>query len=103
MRRCVHFGAPDFCGGCSWQHLTYREQLQRKTDLVRSLLKAALPGVALHVEDILPGTSVDNPWEYRHKVHFVFANAGQRGPLVMGHYVRGSRDVFAARECPVHD
>jgi 23S rRNA (uracil1939-C5)-methyltransferase len=101
--RCVHFGPPDFCGGCSWQHLTYHEQLQRKTDLVRSLVKAAIPGVALHVDDILPGTSVDNPWEYRHKVHFVFANAGRRGPLVMGHYVRGSREVFAARECPVHD
>jgi 23S rRNA (uracil1939-C5)-methyltransferase len=32
----------------------------------------------------------------------VFANATPRGPLVMGHYVRGSRAVFAARECPVH-
>jgi 23S rRNA (uracil1939-C5)-methyltransferase len=101
-RTCPHFGSPDFCGGCSWQHLTYLEQLRRKTDLLRSLVDAAMPGLGLKVENTLPGTSVDDPWEYRHKVHFVFANATRRGPLVMGHYVRGSRNVFAARECPVH-
>jgi 23S rRNA (uracil1939-C5)-methyltransferase len=102
LSKCIHFGAPDHCGGCSWQHLTYREQLQRKTDLVRSLVEAALPRIAVDVSDTLPGTSIDDPWEYRHKVHFVFANATRRGPLLMGHYVRGSRTVFAARECPVH-
>jgi 23S rRNA (uracil1939-C5)-methyltransferase len=101
--KCIHFGPPDSCGGCSWQHLTYREQLGRKTELVRSLVESAIPGLAQHVSDTLPGTSVDDPWQYRHKVHFVFANASRRGPLVMGHYVRGSRAVFAARECPVHD
>jgi 23S rRNA (uracil1939-C5)-methyltransferase len=100
--RCVHFGPPDSCGGCSWQHLTYPEQLQRKTNFVRSLVEAAVPGLGVKVDETLPGTSADNPWEYRHKVHFVFANATRRGPLVMGHYVRGSRTVFAARECPVH-
>jgi 23S rRNA (uracil1939-C5)-methyltransferase len=62
-----------------------------------------MPGVDVHVAETLPGTAVDDPWGYRHKVHFVFANAGARGPLLMGHYVRGSRTVFAARECPVHD
>ena len=70
---------------------------------MRSLVDAAVPGLDRAVAATLPGTSVDNPWEYRHKVHFVFANATRRGPLVMGHYVRGSRRVFAARECPVHD
>ena len=62
-----------------------------------------MPGIAVDVGDTLPGTSLDDPWAYRQKVHFVFANASRRGPLVMGHYVRGSRAVFAARECPVHD
>lgn len=69
---------------------------------MRSLVEAAIPPVPFEVADTLPGASVDDPWEYRHKVHFVFANATRRGPLVMGHYVRGTRTVFAARECPVH-
>jgi 23S rRNA (uracil-5-)-methyltransferase RumA len=41
------------------------------------------------------------PWGYRDKVSFVFAPAG-RQPLVMGHYRRGTRNAFAAGECPVH-
>ena len=48
---------------------------------------------------MMPSTPVDAPWGYRHKVHFVFDGA----PLVMGHYVRGSRRVLPVNECPVHD
>ncbi len=48
---------------------------------------------------MMPSTPVDSPWGYRHKVHFVFDGA----PLVIGHYIRGSRRVLPVRECPVHD
>jgi 23S rRNA (uracil1939-C5)-methyltransferase len=50
---------------------------------------------------MLPATPVDEPWGYRHKVHFVF-DSTPRGP-VMGHYLAGSRRVLPVRECPVHD
>jgi 23S rRNA (uracil1939-C5)-methyltransferase len=40
-------------------------------------------------------------------VHFVFGNgvgSGRRaGPLMMGHYARGSRRIVPIDECPVHD
>jgi 23S rRNA (uracil1939-C5)-methyltransferase len=101
--RCAHFGPPDLCGGCAWQHIAYPEQLRLKTDLVRRLLAITMGGHPPAVADTLPATPLDNPWGYRHKVHFVFANASPRRPLIMGHYVRGSRRVFAAEECPVHD
>jgi 23S rRNA (uracil1939-C5)-methyltransferase len=101
--RCPHFGAPDVCGGCTWQHIAYPEQLRLKTDLVRRLVSATLGGRAPEVRAMLPATPIENPWAYRHKAHFVFANATRRGPLIMGHYRRGSQDVFDARECPVHD
>ncbi len=102
---CPHFGLPRRsaanagpCGGCTWQHIAYPEQLRLKTALVDRLVRAAVPA-APAVRPMMPSTPVDAPWGYRHKVHFVFDGA----PLVMGHYMRGSRRVLPVNECPVHD
>jgi 23S rRNA (uracil1939-C5)-methyltransferase len=115
---CVHFGPgaiaalPDGsrpsppCGGCAWQHIAYGEQLRLKTARVDRLVRTAVPR-APATRLMLPGADPANPWGYRQKVHFVFANVpvkGRRdGRLVMGHYARNSRRVVAVRECPVHD
>ena len=107
---CAHFGpgtqVDRGCGGCSWQHIAYPEQLRLKSALVERLLRGTLrqsPGV----KPTLPGASLNDPWGYRHKVHFVFGNRGgtarRRGALAMGHYARGSRRIVVVRECPVHD
>jgi 23S rRNA (uracil1939-C5)-methyltransferase len=101
--RCVHFGPIDRCGGCAWQHIAYAEQLRLKARLVRELLARHLDGPAPDVPPALAATPLDDPWGYRHKVHFVFDNDPRGRTLVMGHYVRASRRVFDARECPVHD
>jgi 23S rRNA (uracil1939-C5)-methyltransferase len=116
---CRHFGGdaePGVgpCGGCSWQHIAYPEQLRLKSGLVTRLVRQAVPS-APSARVALAGTPVDQPWGYRQKVHFVFANddsAGAARPprggrhgggLVMGHYVRGTRRVVPVHECPVHD
>jgi 23S rRNA (uracil1939-C5)-methyltransferase len=94
--RCAHFGV---CGGCTWQHIAYPEQLRLKTGIVGRLVREALPDAP----DPLPmiaATPMDDPWRFRHKVHFAFGGPGR---LVMGHYARGSRRVMPVRECPVHD
>lgn len=98
--KCAHFGPPDHCGGCTWQHIAYPEQLRLKTALVEDLVSSALRGKRPTVLPTLASTPIDDPWGYRQKVHFVFANNAR---LVMGHYSRGSRRVFDAQECPVHD
>lgn len=116
---CPHFGPPQSCGGCAWQHIAYPEQLRLKTKLLTQLVQNAVPG-APAARPMLPGAPIDNPWGYRHKVHFVFGGgrtsprqpADRRAPvygapasrssLVMGHYARGSRRVIPVRECPVH-
>jgi 23S rRNA (uracil1939-C5)-methyltransferase len=109
--RCPHFGVDaepglGACGGCTWQHIAYPEQLRLKAALVERLVRAAVPR-APGVAPMLPSTPAADPWGYRHKVHFVFGNAasaGRRPPRpVMGHYVRGTRRVIPVRECPVHD
>jgi 23S rRNA (uracil1939-C5)-methyltransferase len=94
------------CGGCAWQHIAYPEQLRLKTSLVTRLVRQAVPH-APAARPMLQGAPLDYPWGYRNKVHFVFGagpGAGRRpGPLIMGHYVRGSRRILQVRECPVHD
>jgi 23S rRNA (uracil1939-C5)-methyltransferase len=92
------------CGGCSWQHIAYPEQLRLKTALLDRLVRArvatAPPALPMRA------ASIDNPWGFRQKVHFVFGEgAGRRGSrdLLMGHYARGSRRVIHVHECPVHD
>jgi 23S rRNA (uracil1939-C5)-methyltransferase len=103
--RCRHFGidaAPGLgaCGGCTWQHIAYPEQLRLKTQLIDRLVRAVVPG-APAAKPTLAATPLDDPWGYRNKVHFVFGAGAST--LAMGHYVRGSRRVIPVVECPVHD
>ena len=105
VARCRHFGieaVPGLgaCGGCTWQHIAYAEQLRLKAALVEGLVRAVVPR-APAVKTTLPATPLDQPWGYRNKVHFVFGIQG--AALAMGHYVRGSRRVIPVVECPVHD
>jgi 23S rRNA (uracil1939-C5)-methyltransferase len=97
---CAHFGV---CGGCAWQHIAYPEQLRLKTALLDRLVKRAVP-TAPAALPMIAATSLEDPWHYRQKVHFVFGSPHRgSGGLIMGHYARGSRRVMAVRECPVHD
>lgn len=99
--RCAHFEA---CGGCTWQHIAYPEQLRLKTRMVDRLVRAEVPDAPPAAPMLAPDAR--NPWAFRQKVHFVFAEgAGRRGSrdLLMGHYARNSRRVVNVTECPVHD
>jgi 23S rRNA (uracil1939-C5)-methyltransferase len=103
---CAHFGPAaeggQTCGGCSWQHIAYPEQLRLKADLVTRLVQAVVPS-APRAHVMLPTTATNTPWGYRSKVHFVVHSGKREGKLVMGHYARQSRRVVPVRECPVHD
>lgn len=110
---CRHFGP---CGGCTWQHIAYPEQLRLKQRQVQRLLAASLGGDA---PSVLPTRATPEatgraagggeeagepqaPWHYRDKVHFVFGPGSGGRSLEMGHYRRGSRTVVPIVECPVH-
>lgn len=103
--RCRHAGR---CGGCTWQHIAYPEQLRLKQVRLQEVLTDALGRRAPRVQPTVP-TPTDAPdgmpWGYRHKVAFVLGPAEpgrDRASLVMGHFARGSRDIVPIVECPVH-
>jgi len=97
--RCRHFGP---CGGCTWQHIEYGEQLRLKRKMVQESIGSLLQRIQVRPTLGTPSPDGGTPWGYRDKVSFVFG-PGRRGrPLVMGHYPRGSGTVLPVEECPVH-
>jgi 23S rRNA (uracil1939-C5)-methyltransferase len=71
--RCAHYGR---CGGCHYQHITYPEQLQFKTDIVRDQLSRVGKFEVPPVEPTLPSPS---PWEYRNSASFSPTEEGGLG------------------------
>lgn len=65
---CRHFGV---CGGCSWQHLNYGEQLRQKEILVRDALTRIGKLDASVIDDILPAQQTEY---YRNKLEYTFSN-----------------------------
>ena len=98
--RCRHAAV---CGGCTWQHVAYPEQLRLKTWLLERVLRRALGEAAPPVEPMrgTPAGAEGTPWGFRQKSAFVFA-PDPGGGLAMGHFVRGTHEVVPVVECPVH-
>lgn len=92
--RCRHFGA---CGGCSWQHIRYADQLRWKERLLRETLEHQLSARHLPIE---PMIGMADPWATRNKVHFLVGTAA--GRTALGHFRAHSRDFIPVSECPVH-
>ena len=95
---CRHFGV---CGGCSWQHIAYSEQLQWKTELLRSILEHRLPGVQLPLKTVI---GVPDPWGTRNKIHYSVRSFGhgKNRTARLCHHRGNSTELEVIRECPVH-
>jgi 23S rRNA (uracil1939-C5)-methyltransferase len=65
---CQHFGV---CGGCQWQMLPYRQQLQYKqqqvSDNLTRIAKVPLP-------EIMPIIGAEQTTRYRNKIEYTFSN-----------------------------
>ncbi len=72
---CPYFG-PGQCGGCHWQHIAYRRQLEFKREVMYGQLerigKLANPNV-------LPTIPAAEPWGYRHHATLTMTPDGQPG------------------------
>lgn len=82
------------CGSCAYQGVPYGEQLKKKKKEAARLLKPYC-----EVKGIL---GMDNPYEYRNKVHAVFARQ-KNGNIISGTYEANSHRVVMVDSCMIEN
>lgn len=95
--KCPHF---EFCGGCSYQTLSYENQLSLKKNMVKDILDNAIKS-EYYFEGI-----IESPvqWEYRNKMEFSFGDEYKDGPLALGMHKRNSfHDIVTVNKCRIVD
>lgn len=91
---CPHF---EYCGGCSYQMLSYQGQKNLKLGQVKTLLEK-LP------MNISPEECKDSPniWGYRNKMEFSFGDEVKGGPLALGLHKKSSfYDIVGVERCQI--
>lgn len=92
---CRHYG---ICGGCSWQTLSYGEQLKYKERQVSECLAhiGGLDGITAE-----PPLAAAPLWRYRNKVEYTFAPGGDG--LELGFHMPGQwQRVVDIKDCLLH-
>ncbi len=84
---CPVFGK---CGGCSWMHIEYQEQLAQKEQILSSYLERHL---SIPIEVRLPIQASAAPLRYRHKLKLKIQNS------YLGYYATGSHDFVKVNDC----
>lgn len=97
------------CGGCSWQHLQYDEQLRQKELFVKNALRRlgniresdfaqhCLPVLSCKDLSDTGENPQDNTLRYRNKMEFAFAFC--QGRLKLGLRRKNSHDIAEVTEC----
>ncbi len=96
-KKCKHFG---LCGGCSYQDISYEDELLLKKNQVIALLEEA--GIN-HLPDF---EIIGSPKQtgYRNKMEFSFGDEYKGGPLSLGMRRKGSfYEVEFVNECQIID
>ena len=96
---CPH---DEFCGGCIYQGLEYRKQLEIKEGEVHSLFSKE--GISPDVFDRIEGCPEECIYEYRNKMEFTFGDMVKDGPLCLGMHRRGRfMSIVTVDQCRLVD
>ena len=90
-------GLAKVCGGCDWQHVNYKEQLNAKRQIVEDNLKR-IAHVDIPVKDVLPS---DNILEYRCKVQYPVQQTKISKRFLVGYYKKASHEIINTKRCPI--
>lgn len=85
---CPVFGR---CGGCTWQHVSYEEQLRQKQLIIEDQLKNVLTPQA----ELLPIIPSANPFRYRNRIQL--KSDGKK----LGFFARQSHEIVDINDCPI--
>lgn len=88
---CPYFGR---CGGCDFQQLDYRAQLESKVEIIRDCLRRIARTEPPSEISIIP-----SPLEWRYRARAQWQHDAARRQ--MGYFERGSHRVCDVAECPV--
>ena len=94
---CPHFGQ---CGGCTYQNLSYEEQLAMKESQIKKMMDEAVNGKYVW-EGVKPSPVKQ---AYRNKMEFSFGDEYKDGPIALGMHKRGSfHDIVNVTACQIVD
>ena len=88
------------CGGCSYQNLPYKSQLELKEDYVLDLFKKA------KIEGFIYDGIIESPevFAYRNKMEYSFGDEVKEGPLLLGLHQRNSfYNIVKTDTCAITD
>ena len=93
--KCKHFG---ICGGCSYETMSYNNQLNLKSQTVKSILDKVIL-YPYNYEGIIGSPS---EWGYRNKMEFSFGDQCKGGELALGMHKKGSfYDIVTTNGCEI--
>ena len=94
--KCPYFKK---CGGCRYIDLSYEDQLKKKEQTVHRFLKYIAESQKIKIEKIVGS---EHPYNYRNKVHSVFAR-DNRNKVIRGIYREDSHKVVDVKGCLLED
>ena len=114
--KCPHF---EICGGCTYQNLSYEDQLKLKSKQMEQIFRTAITGeinknknlynditdVNEYFDSIfegIKGSPISS--EYRNKMEFSFGDGCKGGELELGLHKKGSfYDIVSVKNCQIID
>jgi len=86
------------CGGCQYQQIDYKTQLEYKTKRVKEAL-SRIGGIKTNV---LPCIGMDDPYYYRNKIQMPYGK-DRKGNVVYGFFKENSHEIIPVKECAIED
>ena len=89
--RCPYVGR---CGGCTLQDLAYEDQLVLKRRRLEALMRPLDPTLEVTLQPL------EDPWRYRNKAEFTFAQSESEHGVILGyHAARSFSRVIDLEDC----